>query len=854
LTTEKASVARGADSTDWEHELLPKLTDFGMAKLLEREGEQTRSGALIGTPAYMAPEQARGEVRDLDARTDIYALGAILYETLTGRPVFASDSDIEALRQVLFEEPIRPRRIRSEIPCDLEAICLKCLAKSSAERYATALQLVEDLDCFLTGKPTEARPLGPLARSWKWGKRRPVLAVLAGAGALSAATLLAVVLAYNARLTQAVAQAERETETSRRLLYTADVRLAHETLKANNVVQALELLDRHVPGPGEGDLREFCWHLLRKECEPALMTLVGHHKPVMAVTFSPDGKKIASGGGDGVVRLWEATTGRAIGELRDAVTEVTCLAYSPNGEHLAAGSDGHTIRLWHSPTGEPGKLLTGHADQVLALAFAPNGAILASGSSDKTVCIWDAHKGTLVKKLSGSLDVIRGVAFAPDGQQLLAVDEAETLHRWRTADWTSLAGATSSREKFFTLSVSRTGSHVAAAGRRESISVWKMEDERLDFSAELLGGHSEWVQSLAFSPQDDTLASAGKDGVLRLWHLEQPQPYRTLVGHQGRIWSVAWSPDGARLVTGSADGTVKVWPAAKDQPTAFGPTPSLVSDCDVTPDGARLYAGCGDGYVRIWNLMTRDLMHEFRAHDSPIRRLRISPDGTRLATRDADSTTKVWDITACKELLVQAAGYDSGGALAWSAGSDKLATTVDNRTAVILDVDSHQIIQRLSQEGKFRELRFLPGGRHLVSTSSSLVIWDLAKKQIEYEFDRPHAALAVSADGRQVYASAESSVTVLELVSAGPAANLVTIGADVTGLASSPDGRTLAVSLLRPQAIEFWDLRTRQMIMRLESNAKAIHNVTFSPDGRRLFACGQSDDGAGAIWEWTLNR
>ncbi len=174
----------------------PKLTDFGMAKLLERDGEETRSGALVGTPAYMAPEQARGNVRELDARTDVYALGALLYEILVGRRVFESTSDVEALRMVLFEEPVGLRKLRPEIPRDLEAICLKCLAKSNTARYATAQQLADDLERFLAGRPTEARPLGALAQAWKWAQRRPAVAALLAVVALSALSLFGVVVAY----------------------------------------------------------------------------------------------------------------------------------------------------------------------------------------------------------------------------------------------------------------------------------------------------------------------------------------------------------------------------------------------------------------------------------------------------------------------------------------------------------------------------------------------------------------------------------------------------------------------------------------------------------------------------------
>ncbi len=184
--------------------MCPKLTDFGMAKLLERDGEETRSGALVGTPAYMAPEQAQGCVRNIDARADVYALGAILYELLTGRRVFETQSDMEALRHVLFEEPVAPRKLRAEIPRNLEAITLKCLAKQREARYATAQELADDLNRFLAGRATEARPLGAVERSWKWARRRPTIAALWAVITTATVMLFGTVIGYNSRLSDEV--------------------------------------------------------------------------------------------------------------------------------------------------------------------------------------------------------------------------------------------------------------------------------------------------------------------------------------------------------------------------------------------------------------------------------------------------------------------------------------------------------------------------------------------------------------------------------------------------------------------------------------------------------------------------
>jgi serine/threonine protein kinase len=287
----------------------PQITDFGLAKRVDVDSDLTQSGQVLGSPSYMPPEQASAEHGEVGPASDVYALGAILYELLAGRPPFKAETATETLLQVLSNEPISPRELNLKVPRDLETICLKCLEKDPSRRYATAGALADDLDRFLRGEPIRARPSSKLGRAWRWCKRNPVVSSLvAGLAVVLLAGMVGVTWQWKTA-EGARNVAEKEAERRRRLLYVSEMVMAEQAWKAGNVTGVEELLQRHRRRSDEEDLRGFHWFYLNQSCQRSKDASTLLHKDLVRnAAISPDGKTVAAAGYSTSVRLWDSKT------------------------------------------------------------------------------------------------------------------------------------------------------------------------------------------------------------------------------------------------------------------------------------------------------------------------------------------------------------------------------------------------------------------------------------------------------------------------------------------------------------------------------------------------------------------
>ena len=390
-----ANVLLSADGT-------PKISDFGLAKFLGSDSGLTGSGAIMGSPSYMSPEQAEGKTREVGPESDVYALGTILYELITGRPPFRGASILETLEQVKTAEAVPPSRLVPRLPRDVETISLKCLQKEPVKRYRTAAALAEDLRRFQAGEPILAWRIGGPERAWRWCRRNPVVSGLVSlvAAALVVGTAVSAYFAIRAtrgeqlavrkagealenaqRAEKATQKAREEKNLSDHSLYLAQMRLAHQAWQEGLVDLVQQYLQNQVPKrSGDPDRRGFEWHYLDRFCRSELRTLRGHSDMVRVAAFHAGGQGIASAGDDNTIKLWDTAAGQAVRTFRGHTEFIMHIAFSPDGTTLASASEDQTLKLWDVATARELRTLRGHAGPVNRVSFSPDGRYFATGT------------------------------------------------------------------------------------------------------------------------------------------------------------------------------------------------------------------------------------------------------------------------------------------------------------------------------------------------------------------------------------------------------------------------------------------------------------------------------------------
>ncbi len=851
-------------SSDWR----PKLTDFGLAKILENREGDTLAGVILGTPEYMSPEQAQGRIGDLDATTDVYALGGLLYRILASRPPFEGATPAAILHRVVYDTPRSLRRARSDIPRDLEAICLKCLAKLPEERYLTAHELALDLRRFLRGTATEARPLRPWEHLASWARRRPAAAALACTLVISVLLLSALMGIYHQRLSAAYRREmptrhdlQQEMNANRQHLWAADFASAWEELQKDRGTALRQYFAIH-GSPGEDRQRStFAEMLLRSRFENGEHTLYQHRGAVYAAEFSPDGTFIASAGADGRIHLYERSTRKLTSLPPDAPAngkEINALAFLGDGTLLAAGGDDGFVRIWdwskHQLLTELTPELFG-VTNVLDVCFSPNRKLLAVATRRGEVRFFST---TNWQELPGRRlthpGPVNSVSFSVDSGFLVTACEDCHVRVW---DLTQITVANDWASKPTHCAAVKFAHHsqllATALQQDHTIEIWnRVDDKRI---RSLIFGN-RWIQSLDFSADDHWLAFSNKDGAVGLIDMERQEVANVLFTNR-EVWTVRLSKHNNDLLLGSDDGSVRLIEFSKLAPHHYTRSfPAPLADVCFPSQSDRIVTRRKDGTVQVWDSAMTEVLGDL--HTQAVIEsedvFALQP-GTAVVAVARDDECRLADLTTGRELrrLEPAAGRIMS--IAFDPQGKRIVGGHDGGEIRAWDVESGKLLRRLETPQKsIYAMAFTEDGQRLITAGANrLCLRDATTLE---RIGEPIVLVGESKrlsvqPGGSLVAANDSDVLLLWDLGSNTVRRFPAHDSEITTIAFGPSGRNL-ITGGTDGTLWLWDVKTMRKIARLVRDAVQVTNAAFSRDGRVLAACVLNEDSQAEVRIWNV--
>lgn len=846
----------------------PLVSDFGLARLLHAPSGATLTGSAIGTPAYMAPEQAAGAT--VTTAADIYSLGAVLFHLLTSRPPFHEDSPLETLRRVATEDVPDPRTFAPDLDRDLATVCLKCLHRDPARRYHSAADLADDLDRWLGGEPVLARRAGHGERLMKWARRHPAIAALSVSTLVAGFAFLAILLGGLALLRQErnealkqeglarenAARASQAAEDFQQSAYAADIYLASRAIEDGQLGVARRMLERHVPQEGGRDLRGFEWYAFRQQCRGSESRVFReNHAAVTAVAFDPTGRFVASAGRDGLLTVHEVDTGRKTlslphadapsgageipimtvlaarspevkrliltGKLNPAemrmrarpsrLGEFSSIAWSPDGKLLATGSTGAFVRLWKMPEGEFIGFLP--MAMVSQLAFSDDSRLLVSLLREgdhfdlRIHRVDDLMPIRTIPNIQPSFDLARGK---------LAVLRSDTF-RMEISDLESGTPlhAWGAGTGISTLVFSPDGSRIHAIDHStRKIIVWQTGDgKRLSEQA----ARSGTIGALVLTADGHTRVTAGTGQSVFFDSPDDGQPLARGAGHEDEILALAASNDSRWIASASNDHTVRLWDTRMATAAAVPVPSNNLQPVEASPDARSWISQSKSGGIYLGHLGEAPRILQEAGDRQP---LGFDEAGKRILTwrpQDQSAVIEWWDTTTLA-----------------ASGSLVIPVTMPQPWLVKASTD----------------------GRHCAITRSRspVFIHDLADGSLVHRFPEPSllvSRMAFSPDGRVLMLHAWPRQIQMGVIGGGWGEVWKLSTGTVGPVIFSPDGSLLA-SGGDDNTVSIRDAATGRILRELTGHRSHIVALAFTPDGGTLASA--SGDHSLRLWHTSTWR
>jgi WD40 repeat protein/serine/threonine protein kinase len=888
---------------------LIKVIDFGIAKAIGQERLTDKTlftgfALMIGTPLYMSPEQAEMSGQDVDTRTDIYALGVLLYELLTGTTPFDKDRlkavGYDEIRRIIREEePAKPsaristlgqaattvsanrksepRRLSQLFRGELDWLVMKALEKDRNRRYESASALAADVQHYLHDEPVQACPPSTGYRLRKSARkyRLPIIVVATIALLLVAGVVASAWQALRARTAEA---------RYRSLYYAASMGAAETAWDNHNIAHLRNLLDDTRDLPERG----FEWLFWQRLCHLQLqhLTLVGHKGSVAAVAFSADGQQLVTGGNDGTARVWNATSGQELLCLMGHCRQVTSVAFAPDGKWLVTGSTDDTTRVWDAVRGREIRLLQDPTTgPVWAVAVMPDGKRVVTGNEDGTARIWDAASGHQLLTLRGPTPLpvfgvslvgllglpqgrapllaaavlypgstghtgrVWSVAVSSDGRRLLTGSGDGTARVWDTATGRELLTPLQHDCEVTAVAISADGQFlVTECGIYGEVTLWDATTGR---ELRHLGVSHIINRSIALTPDGKRVVSATK-----AWDTASGQAIAV------PLWAscVASSPDGQRVATGNMDGTASIWETAKLWQARGGQERLTIlansggtGSVAVTRDGQRIVTGSGEGPAKLWDAVSGRELLTLNGHTAAILSIAFTPDEQRIVTGSYDATARLWDAVDGHELRKFVGHSGRIWRVAATPDGERIVTGGEDGTARLWDALSGQELLKIHAHlGRVVSVAVTPDGQRLVTGGwpKTARVWDALRGNKLLEL-KGHTgvvtAIAVTRDGQRILTGSEDGTA--RLWDAGSGQELLTLKGhigSVRSVAVTPDGQRI-ITGGDDNTARIWDTVNGRELLILKGHKKWVIPVIVTADGRQLIT--GSLDGTVKIWE-----